>query len=143
MGASLTSLLLWFHSLSLILVLKASLSHLSSSCVTLSSSAEFEYVCAAASGRETFERAFQSARARLHVRASVWEKRGELNVCVPSPRSSTSANWLMNVGWGGFMILLKLVTLFKAPFIQRVKSQREKDRLRGKREREAAGWVKF
>lgn len=33
------------------------------------------------------------------------------------------------------MILLKLVTLFKAPFIQRVKRQREKDRLR-ERERE-------
>jgi len=57
---------------------------------------------------------------------------------VPSPRSSTSVNWLMNVVWGVFMILLKLVTLFKAPFIQRVKRQRKKDRLRG-REREAAG----
>lgn len=31
------------------------------------------------------------------------------------------------------MILLKLVTLFKAPFIQREKRQREKDRLRGRK----------
>lgn len=39
------------------------------------------------------------------------------------------------------MILLKLVTLFKAPFIQREKRQREKDRLRGrKRERPQAEW---
>ncbi len=132
MGASLTSLLLWFHSRSLILLLQASLSHLSSSCVTLSSSAEFKYVCAIASGR-------------VHVPECMYVRVCERNeVCLTCAcHRQLSGLWMLD---GGFYDLVKTGYIIQSSIHSEREKAKKKDRLRGReRERkiEAAGWVKF
>lgn len=136
MGASLTSLLLWFHSLSLILLLQASLSHLSSSCVTLSSSAEFKCVCASASGRETFE-----LHLSVHVPECMYVRvRGRNEVCLTcacrrpqDPQPQLTGLWMLD---GGFYDLVKTGYIIQSSIhSEREKAKRERW-IGRKRERE-------